>query len=64
MTDLSKVEIAVRMRNLPDAERNAAIDNSVNVIDLRPMLQDRRRNRDLAGAYRHAFSHKPPDGVA
>lgn len=57
-------ESARAMRDLPEPERNAAIDNSPNVVDLRAQLNQRRRNRNMAAFYRQAFSSKSPDGVA
>lgn len=55
---------AQKMRDLPEDLRDEAIDNSPNVVDLRGVLHERRKNRNLAAGYRRAFSHRPPDGHA
>lgn len=61
---MSDSEAARKMRSLSEDERNELIDNSENVSDLRPVLNQRRRNRDLAEFYRQAFASKPPDGLS
>lgn len=61
---VTKSEKAKLMRALTDEQRNEAIDNSPNVHDLRPILNQRRRNRYLADFYRRASSSRPPDGLA
>lgn len=62
--DIRGREAACRMRALSPSERDEAIDNSGNVVDFRPVLNQRRKNRSLAEFYRQAFARKPPDGAA
>lgn len=57
-------EAARRMRELPEDVRDAEIDKAANVRDLRPVLHERRKQREMAAGYRSAFAHKPPDGLA
>lgn len=66
MTDdeINAGEAARRMRDLPEDVRDAEIDKAANVVDLRMVLHERRKNRKLASGYRRAFSHRPPDGIA
>lgn len=47
-----KKERARMMRDLPEDERNEAIEAASNVIDLRPTLDFNARQRHLASAYR------------
>lgn len=57
-------EAAKKMRDMDIEDRNAAIDDSPNVFDLRPQLNQKRRNQALADFYKQAKSSRPPDGLA
>lgn len=61
---VTKIDRTKQMRDMPEDERNELIDSADNVSDLRPFLNQRRRNRNLASFYRQAFAHRPPDGHA
>ena len=56
----TKIETAKRMRALSDEERDAAIEASDDVLDLRPALHERIKQRELAKVYRKPWG--PPGG--
>ena len=57
---LRRCEIAQRMKALPETERDAAIQAAPNVIDARPCINHRIRQRLLAEQYRRAFHRGGP----
>ena len=60
MNETDPTEAARAMLQLTEHERNAAIEESENVADIRPTLKHRMRQRQLAASYRQAFKRRGP----
>jgi hypothetical protein len=60
VNETDPTEAARAMLKLTERERNAAIEAADNVADLRPSLNHKRRQRELAAQYREAFKRRGP----
>lgn len=60
MNEDDPAEAARAMRSLTEIERDEAIEAAPNVADIRPALNHRRRQRELAAQYREAFKRRGP----
>lgn len=58
VVEANKAKAAIDMRNLSKEDRDRLISEGHNVIDIRPQLSFKKRQRDIAEQYRKKFSRK------
>jgi virulence-associated protein VagC len=59
MNESDKSEAARLMKNLDIDTRNMLIEESDNVIDIRPELKHKLKQRQLQEKYKKSFTRKP-----